>query len=107
MGIGSQGVRIMTVRVAVSPEFDAAARAICADREAWYVSLRELNTAMEKGQATGAMADALIAREADITARVEQLRRAHFPRAHRLVISMGSAITVSRTGRSTRRVWEA
>lgn len=97
----------MTSQVIVSPEFDAAARAICASREEWWERLRAFNRAAEQGRATRAMADAISSLDADITARVEQLRRAHFPRVHRLIVGGDSAITVSATGRSTRTVWRA
>jgi hypothetical protein len=83
-------------------ELDVEARAICAARAAWWDQLRAFNADENK---TGAMADVLFRASDDIDQRVEALRRKFFPRAHRLIVQAGEAITVSRTGRSTRRVW--
>ena len=87
--------------------FADAAAALNAAREAWQADLKQLNAAVREGTATGVDVDAIMARDAEISAGVELLRRKYFPRAHRLIIGMGSAITVSKTARSTRRVWAA
>ena len=83
-------------------DFDTEARAICSERDAWWSDLRELNAGQ---RATGADFDALMQRSNALDARVEALRKRFYPRAHRLVISDGAATMVSRTARSTRRVW--
>lgn len=85
-------------------DFDTEARQICADRDQWFQDLKTYN---RTPGVTAADVDALMARSEQIDQRVEQLRRRFYPRAHRLVISHGSAVTVSPTGRSTRRVWTA
>lgn len=81
---------------------DIEARAICAARAAWWDQLRAFNANPNK---TGADAAASIAADDAINARVERLRRAHFPRAARLIVSYGEVLTASKTGRSIRRVW--
>lgn len=82
--------------------FDTEARAICEAKAQWWDDLRAFNRAEHK---TGVMADKLMTRSTELDQRVEQLRRKHFPRAYRLIVSDGEAITVSKTGRSTKRVW--
>ena len=80
------------------------ALAICADKEIWLAALKDFNRSTNK---TSSMIDQMAASAGDIDRRVEAVRREHFPRAHRLIILNGVAITVSKTGRSTRQVWAA
>lgn len=89
----------------VDAAFDREAREICAAREQWWGRLRAFNR--EGGMKTGAQADAVMQTSAELDARVEALRRRYFPRAHRLVVQNGKAITVSATARAVRRVWTA
>lgn len=87
--------------------FADAAHAINAARSAWQDDLRTLNAALRGGTATARDVDAILARSAELDTAVELLRRKFYPRAHRLIIGHGSAITISKTARSTKRVWTA
>ena len=88
----------------IDAEFDAEARSICSDLEAWWERLRAFNRSEGR---TGAELDAIMASRDAIGDRAEELRRRYFPRAHRLVVQNGAAITSSPTARSIKRVWTA
>lgn len=87
---------------AIDAEFDAEARSISAEVDAWRAAIRDL---ARTPAPTGEQAAAIIATRDQLDSRVERLRRRYLPRAHRLVVSDGRAITVSPTARSTRTVW--
>lgn len=55
---------------------------------------------------TGAMAEAAIAKGAELDAACEAFRRKHYPRRFRVFSAGGEVLTVSRTGR-VRHVWSA
>lgn len=50
---------------------------------------------------TGAMAELVMAKGAELNAACEVFRRKHFPRRHRIVAAGSSVFTVSVTGRTT------
>lgn len=88
-------------------DFAEIAAAISKDQSAWWVKLKSANAKIAAGEPAGSEYDALMIAGERIRERTEAARRKFFPRAHRLVISDGTAITVSKTGRSTRLVWSA
>lgn len=89
----------------VDDAFDEEARQVSAAREQWWEQLRAFNR--EGGMKTGAQAETVMRTSDEIDARVEALRQCYFPRAHRLVVQNGVAITSSPTARSVKRVWTA
>ena len=94
----------MTARVAHPPHPDFAAQAVALDDEH-----ESINAALAKvarsSELHGRDLDAIMQRMEEHRAATEELRRRYYPRAHRLVIVDGRAITASRTGRSVRTVW--
>ncbi|PFG19897.1 hypothetical protein [Serinibacter salmoneus] len=87
---------------AIDAAFDAEARSICDGVDAWRAAIRDL---ARTSTPTGEAAAAIIATRVQLDSRVEKLRRRYLPRASRLIVSDGRAITVSRTARSARTVW--
>lgn len=87
------------------PHPDFAARATELDDEREAINAAVAASARRIDFADGEQIDDLMQRMADHDAAVEELRRRYYPRAHRLVIVDGKAITVSPTGRSLRTVW--
>lgn len=53
---------------------------------------------------TGAMAQEVLDKGAELDAACEAFRRAHYPRRHRVIVGLRQVIAVSRTGRSTQLV---
>lgn len=90
--------------VAVPAEARELVDAILAKEEAFWDDVRAFNR--DEGARTGMTIGRAIATTDEHIALTEQLRRKYFPRAHRIVVSNEGVITVSRTGRSIRRVWK-
>lgn len=84
-----------------APEFAAECEAIDDVREAAYAALHE---AIPRGL-TAADIDAMSAAMDAVEERCEALRRKHFPRRHRLIITLGVAMVASKTCRS-QVVWQ-
>ncbi|WP_306364371.1 hypothetical protein [Nocardia sp. CC227C] len=55
---------------------------------------------------TGSDMDAMVTALDEVEARCEQLRKRFFPRRHKLVITCGVAMLVSKTFRSCEIVWQ-
>lgn len=53
---------------------------------------------------TGAMAQAVLDKGAELDAACEAFRRRYYPRKHRVVVGLRTVMTVSRTGRSVTTV---
>lgn len=85
------------------PDFAAHAAELDDEREA--INATVAASARQIDFTDGEQIDALMRRMAEHDAAVEALRDRYYPRAHRLVIVDGKAITVSPTGRSLRTVW--
>lgn len=58
-------------------------------------------------QPTGAMAQAIMDKGAELDAACESFRRRHFPRRHRVVVGARTVMAVSRTARSIVTVYDA
>jgi hypothetical protein len=55
---------------------------------------------------TGAMAQAVIDKGAELDAACEAFRRRHYPRKHRVCVGLRAVMAVSRTGRSVVTVYD-
>lgn len=87
----------------VPAEFTAEIAALHEAREAAFAALRAANA---RGL-TGRDADAFSAVMTEIDARCERLRRRFFPRRHKLAVTSGAALLMSRTNRHVEIVWSA
>lgn len=86
----------------VDKAFVDEASAIDSTRDAALAALRGANA---RGL-SGADVDAVCTAFDDVTARCEALRRRYFPHRYRLAVTKGTAITMSKTGRSIQLVWK-
>ncbi|WP_280367253.1 hypothetical protein [Nocardia wallacei] len=87
----------------VSPEFADEIAALYEAREAAFAALRAANASSLTGQDMDAMVTAM----AEIDERCEDLRRRFFPRRHRLVVTSGGAMLMSKANRHVEIVWTA
>lgn len=55
---------------------------------------------------TGAMAQVVLDKGAELDAACEAFRRRHYPRKHRVVVGLRTVMAVSRTGRSIVTVYD-
>ncbi len=70
------------------------------------VALYDERVAMTKAMAqherpTGQMADAILAKGAELDGACEEFRRKFYPRRHRVIVGLRSVFTVSKTGHTT------
>lgn len=56
---------------------------------------------------TGAMAQAVLDKGAELDAACEAFRRRHYPRRHRVIVGLRTVMAASRTGRSVTTVYDA
>ena len=56
---------------------------------------------------TGAMAQAILDKGAELDAACEEFRRRHYPRKHRVIVGLRAVMAVSRTARSIVTVYDA
>ena len=76
---------------------DADARALVA----LYAERVALTKAMaESAQPTGVMADAVLAKGAELDAACERFRRRYYPHRHRVAVGLYAVFSVSRTGQA-------
>lgn len=76
------------------------------------VALYDERIALTKAMAnhpapTGAMADEVLDKGAELDAACEEFRRRYYPRRHRVVVGLRTVMAVSRTARSIVTVYDA
>lgn len=76
------------------------------------VALYDERVALTKAMAnhprpTGAMAQAVLDKGAELDAACEAFRRRHYPRKHRVIVGLRTVMAVSRTARSIVTVYDA
>ncbi|MFE3057117.1 hypothetical protein [Nocardia sp. NPDC059239] len=86
----------------VPPEFAEQIAELDKAREAAFAALRAANA---RGL-TGRDVDAMVTAMEEIEARCEELRRRYFPRRHKLVLTCGVAMLMSKSYRRAEIVWD-
>jgi hypothetical protein len=90
---------------AALPDFAESAERLADERVRIDALISAGAAAARRDQLTGAQVEETLQLMATLNADIEELRRRHYPRAHRLVVVEDAAYLVSPTWRNVRKVW--